>query len=262
MAIGIVLVLLLLVVVFIISGFRIINAYERAVRLRLGKYHDTLSEGLKWIIPLVDQIKRIDMRQTTLGLPAQKVLSKDNVNLAIDGVVFYVVNNARDSFLNVENLRLQLENKASSELKEIIGGLDMNASLTGREKIAGELRDKLNRTVQEDDKPWGITVKAVQINDISLPEELIRAMAAIAEAQREREARVLKATGEQEAATKFAEASKIYGENPLAIRLRELQTYTEIGRENNSLVIVAGNKEDELLAGSLSHRLGVIKRRN
>ena len=125
-----------------------------------------------------------------------------------------------------------------------------------------EIRDRLNRTVQEDDKPWGITVKAVQINDISLPEELIRAMAAIAEAQREREARILKATGEQEAATKFAEASKIYGENPLAIRLRELQTYTEIGRENNSLVIVAGNKGDELLAGSLSHRLGVIKRRN
>ena len=257
-------ILLGIIALFFLSGIRIINAYEQAVRLRFGKYKDILTEGLNWVIPFVDDLYSTDMRQRTLSLEKQKVLTKDNVNLAIDGVLFYAVENPKNVILNVKNVKSQLSNKATSELKEIIGGMDMNDSLIKREEIAQILCKRLNEAVKDNSskgekKDWGVVIKGVQINDISLPEELVRAMSKTAEAERERQARILKATGEQEASQKFAEASKIYADNPIAIRLRELQTYTEIGTEHNSLIIVVPEKQvyDPIALASIGK--GMIK---
>jgi len=228
--------------VFLAFSIKIINQYQRGVRFTLGKYSGIMSPGLNFIIPLIQTYRRVDIRQTTLELPAQEVMTKDQVNLKIDGVVFYIVKEPEKVILNVEDLEQQLEAKASSELKEIIGNKTMKESLSDREDIAKKLLEMLNSAIEDkhakDKKDWGIEVKGIQINNIELPRELIRAMSKQAEAVQEKEARVTKAQGEFEASKKFYEASKFYEKSPPALRLRELQTYQEIGTEHNTLMMV------------------------
>ena len=230
------------ILIVLVFSIKIINQYQRGVRFTLGKYSGIMTPGLNFIIPLIQTYRRVDIRQTTLELPAQEVMTKDQVNLKIDGVVFYVVKEPEKVILNVENLEEQLEAKASSELKEIIGHKTMKESLSDREDIAKKLLEMLNSAIEDkhskDKKDWGIEVKGIQINNIELPRELIRAMSKQAEAVQEKEARVTKAQGEFEASKKFYEASTLYEKNPSALRLRELQTYQEIGTEHNTLMMV------------------------
>jgi len=232
----------LIILAIIIISLKVINQYERGVRFTLGKYTGIMNPGLRLIFPLIQGYRRVDIRQTTINLPAQEVMTKDQVNLKIDGVVFYVVKEPEKVILNVENLEHQLEAKASSELKEIIGNKTMKESLSDRMDIANTLLSMLNDAIEDksskDKKDWGIEVKAVQINNIELPRELIRAMSKQAEAEREKEARITKALGEFEASKKFGEASKVYEQNSSALRLRELQTFQEIGTEHNTLMMV------------------------
>ncbi|MBR9704625.1 slipin family protein [Candidatus Pacearchaeota archaeon] len=230
------------IVLIILSSLKVINEYQRGVKFTLGRYAGVMSPGLRMVVPLFQTFRRVDMRQTTINLPPQEVMTKDQVSLKIDGVVFYKVEEPENVILNVEHLEHQLEAKASSELKEIIGNKTMKESLSDREDIAKKLLEMLNFSINDNKsqnkKPWGIAVKAVQINNIELPSELIRAMSKQAEAEREREARITKADGEFQASKKFGEASIIYNKNPSALRLRELQTYQEIGTEQNTLMMV------------------------
>lgn len=227
---------------FLGASLRVINQYERGVKFTLGKYSKIMKPGLNFVFPLIQNYRRVDIRQTTLELPPQDVMTKDQVNLRIDGVVFYAVKEPDKVILNVENLEEQLEAKASSELKEIIGNKTMKESLSDREDIAKQLIEMLNVAIEDrytkDKKDWGIEVKGVQINNIELPKELIRAMSKQAEAVQEKEARITKAQGEFEASKKFYEASNVYEKNPSALRLRELQTFQEIGTEHNTLMMV------------------------
>jgi len=230
-----------LVILYVLAGLRIINQYERGVKLTLGKYTSTMNPGINFIFTGFQQFSRIDIRQRTIDLPPQEVMTKDKVNLKIDGVLFYTVEEPAKALLNVENVQLQLSAKATSELKEILGNLTMTESLNQREEIAKKLSQRLNEAIQDGEnnkKDWGIAVRAIQINNIELPQELVRAMAKQAEAEQEREARVTKAMGEYEAAQKFSEASRVFAGNPIALRLRELQTYQEIGTEKNTLMMV------------------------
>jgi len=231
-----------IVLAIILVSLKVINQYERGVKFTLGKYTGIMNPGLRLVFPLIQNYRRVDTRQTTINLPAQEVMTKDQVNLKIDGVVFYVVKEPEKVILNVENLEHQLEAKASSELKEIIGNKTMKESLSDRMDIANTLLSMLNDAIEDknskDKKDWGIEVKAVQINNIELPRELIRAMSKQAEAEREKEARITKALGEFEASKKFGEASKVYEQNSSALRLRELQTFQEIGTEHNTLMMV------------------------
>ena len=226
----------------LILSLKIINQYQRGVKFTLGKYAGTMEPGLRIVIPLIQTYRRVDIRQTTIELPSQEVMTKDQVNLKIDGVVFYRVAEPEKVILNVENLESQLEAKASSELKEIIGNKTMKESLSDREDIAKQLLAMLNEAIEDkhskDKKDWGIEVKGVQINNIELPHELIRAMSKQAEAVQEKEARITKAQGEFEASKRFYDASKVYENNPSALRLRELQTFQEIGTEHNTLMMV------------------------
>lgn len=221
-------------------SIKIVNQYERGVKFTLGKYTGIMTPGLNFVVPVIQSYERLDMRQTTIDLKPQEVMTKDNVNLKIDGVVFYVPDKPDQIVLNVENIRTQLEAKATSELKEIVGNMDMTEGLTKRDEIANKLLDRLNKAIQDEGtgKSWGVIIKAVQINNIELPKDLVRAMAKVAEAEREKQARIMKATGEQEAAQKFKEASEVFEKHPSAMRLRELQTYQEIGVEQNSLMLV------------------------
>jgi regulator of protease activity HflC (stomatin/prohibitin superfamily) len=236
------LVVAIIVVIIILSSLKVINQYERGVKFTLGRFSKIMNPGLNFVWIIFQGYRRVDIRQTTLELPPQEVMTKDQVNLRIDGVVFYKVLEPEKVILNVENLRSQIEAKASSELKEIIGNKTMKESLSDREDIAKKLLAMLNEAIEDrnskDKKDWGIEIKSIQINNIELPKELIRAMSKQAEAEREKEARITKADGEFQASKKFGEASKIYSANPSAMRLRELQTFQEIGTEHNTLMMV------------------------
>lgn len=226
----------------LIISLRIINQYERGVKFTLGRYAGVMNPGPRLVFPLIQKYRKVDIRQRTIELPPQEVMTKDQVNLKIDGVVFYHVTEPEKVILNVEDLQNQLEAKASSELKEIIGNKTMKESLSDREDIAKKLINMLNEAIEDkharDKKDWGIEVKGVQINNIELPKELIRAMSKQAEAVQEKEARITKADGEFQASKKFHEAAKVFDNNPSALRLRELQTFQEIGTEKNTLMMV------------------------
>lgn len=231
-----------IILVIILISLKVINQYERGVKFTLGRFSSVMQPGLRFVVPLIQTFRRVDIRQTTLELPPQEVMTKDQVNLKIDGVVFYRIIQPEKVILNVENLKEQLEAKASSELKEIIGNKTMKESLSDREDIAKKLLAMLNEAIEDknakEKKDWGIEVKAIQINNIELPKELIRAMSKQAEAVQEKEARITKAQGEFEASKKFFEASKVYENSQSALRLRELQTFQEIGTEKNTLMMV------------------------
>ncbi len=230
------------ILVVLIMSLKIINQYERGVKFTLGKYSGVMSPGLRIVIPIIQTYRKVDIRQTTIVLPPQEVMTKDQVNLKIDGVVFYYVTEPEKVILNVEDLESQLEAKASSELKEIIGNKTMKESLSDRVDIAKKLITMLNEAIEDkhakDKKDWGIEVKGVQINNIELPKELIRAMSKQAEAVQEKEARITKADGEFQASKKFHDAAKVFDNSPAALRLRELQTFQEIGTEKNTLMMV------------------------
>ncbi len=231
-------VLLNTAIVIMLSGLRIVNQYQRGVKFTLGRYSGILGPGPHLIIPLAQWVKKVDIRQTTLTLKKQEVMSKDQVNINIDGVVFYHISDPAQSIMNVENLEKQIGEKAASELKEIVGKLTMTEALQGRAKIAQELQEHMTEAITDNDtgKPWGVIIKSIQINNIELPEVLTRAMAKEAEAEREKKAIVIRADGENEAAGKYNEASRKY--NKLSLRLRELKTYEEIGKEHNTLMMV------------------------
>lgn len=241
MGIGIVLLIVTLVIIFL-SGFRVIRQYEEAVLFTFGKFQKMLGPGLKWIIPIVQTIRTVDTRQRTQNLKSQEVMSKDQVNLGVDGVVFFYVDDVKSAVLNVEDIEEQLSWKATSELKEVIGNKTMTEALKQRENIAQELKSKLNEAIEdkgdnEKEKKWGLVIKAVQVNNIELPKQLIRAMAKEAEAEREKIAIKTRAEGEYDASQKYKQASNNYKDNT-AMRLRELKTYEEIGKENNSFMVV------------------------
>lgn len=232
----------IILLIILIFSLKVINQYERGVKFTLGRYSGIMNPGLNFVLFLIQSYRRVDIRQRTIELPPQEVMTKDQVSLKIDGVVFYRVKEPEKVILNVEDLRNQVEAKASSELKEIIGNKTMKESLSDREDIAKKLLSMLNQAIEDrdskDKKDWGIEIKGIQINNIELPKELIRAMSKQAEAEREKEARITKADGEFQASKKFGQASKVYKDNPSALRLRELQTFQEIGTEHNTLMMV------------------------
>jgi regulator of protease activity HflC (stomatin/prohibitin superfamily) len=226
----------------LLSGIKIIRQYDRAVLFTLGKYSRTLQPGLNIVIPLIQSIVVVDIRQRTLDLEPQTVMTKDNVNLTIDGVVFYAIESPKDVILNVENLKIQLEQKSSSELKEIVSSMDMTEALGKREQIALKLMKEMEKAVADVEnagqKQWGIKVRGIQINNVELPQNLVRAMAKEAEASREKIAIQIRSEGENEAAQNYLAAANKYASNPAALRLRELKTYEEIGKEQNTLMLV------------------------
>ena len=223
---------------------RIVREYQRGIKFTLGKYTSTVRPGLRIVLPILQDMVKVDMRQKTIDLPAQEVMTKDQVNLSVDGVVFYSIANPAEMVLNVENLEHQLKNTAMAELKEIIGDLSMSEALQKREHIATQLKKRLLHVIGDESvsenqrKRWGIVVRSIQINNVELPENLVRAMAKEAEAEREKKAIVIRAQGEMEASQKYKEASEIYSKSSLAFKLRELKTWEEIGKEQNSLMIV------------------------
>jgi len=218
---------------FLLISLRIINEYERAVILRLGKFHKVKGPGVITVLPILDDMYKVDLRIVTLDVPPQEVVTKDNVSIRVSAVVYYRVVDPEKAFLQVKNYHYATSQLAQTTLRSVCGQAELDEILAEREKFNLKLQEILDM----DTEPWGVKVSKVEIKEIDLPEEMKRAMAKQAEAERERRAKIISADGEYQASQKLLEAAKIMAENPVTLQLRYLQTLVEIAAEKNSTIL-------------------------
>lgn len=225
------LVLLLLVIV----GLRIVDQYERGVVLTLGKYTSTRSPGLTWLFVGLQRMSKVDMRITTTDIPQQEVITKDNVPVGINAVVYFRVQSAENATLNIKDYGLAVSQYAQAALRDVIGGVELDALLSEREKIAEEIQKIVERATD----PWGILVTDIKVQDIELPADMKRIMAKQAESERERRAVIIKAEGEYAAAERLAQAASVLSGTPGGMSMRTLQTIEKINPDPSKTVIFA-----------------------
>ncbi len=232
--------LLLVVVVVILllttfaTGFRVINEYERGVVFRLGRLIDVKGPGPRLIIPFgIDRLYKIDLRINVHQVPAQDIITKDNVTVRVTAVVFFRVVDARDAYVKVNNYLGSISTAAQTTLRSILGQSTLDELLSQRDKVNAELQT----VIDEQTEPWGVKVTAVEVKDVDLPQSMQRAMAMQAEAEREKRAKIIRAEGEFQAAQQLSDAAEVIGREPATLQLRYLQTLTEIGTEQSTVVV-------------------------
>src|SRR6185436_11767526 len=223
------------VLVLIGKSVRIVNEYERGVVFRLGRVdpNNVKGPGLRVLVPFIDRMYKVDLRTVTMDVPPQEVITKDNVTIKVNAVVYFNVMNPVDAVLKIANHFMATSLYAQTTLRNILGQHELDEILAEREKIG----QALQRIIDEATDSWGVKVSAVEIKDIELPEEMRRAMARQAEAERERRAKVIAAEGEHQAAQKLHEAAQILEQSTAALQLRYLQTLVEIGVEKNTTIV-------------------------
>ena len=226
-------VVIVLVVIFLASAIRVLNEYERAVVFRLGRIRDVKGPGLIIIIPGIDKVVKVDMRTITMDVPPQDVITKDNVSIKVNAVVYFRVIDANAAVIDVENYLYATSQLAQTTLRSVCGQVELDEILSAREKINIHLQEILDRSTD----PWGIKVSLVEVKQIDLPEEMKRAIAKQAEAERERRAKVINAEGEFQAAQKLIEAAALMETQPMSLQLRYLQTLNQISAEHNSTIL-------------------------
>ncbi|MDD3043397.1 MAG: slipin family protein, partial [Methanosarcinaceae archaeon] len=224
----------LIVLLLILSqAIKMVNEYERVVIFRLGRLSGVKGPGLFLIIPFIDKAMKIDLRIVTIDVPKQGVITRDNVTVEVDAVVYYKVVEPGAAITQVENFMFATSTLSQTTLRDVLGQMELDELLSERENINKEIQELLDAYTD----PWGIKVTGVTIRDVVLPETMKRAIAKQAEAEREKRARIILAEGEFQAAQKMKEAASLYEGVPTAIKLRELQTLAEIAREKNLIVV-------------------------
>jgi regulator of protease activity HflC (stomatin/prohibitin superfamily) len=217
------------------SAIQLAAQWQRAVVFRLGKYLDTRGPGLFLIIPLIDQVRMVDTRVLAVNIPKQQVITRDNVPVTIDGVLFFRVVNAAEAIIMVQDYRFVVAQYAQTSLRDVIGQLTLDQLLTEREQIA----KAIEAHVEKDTKGWGLEVTGLRIQDVDMPEELKKMMSRQASAEREKRATITKAEGDKEAALNLAAAARTMGESPGAMQLRTLQTIDGLGPTASNTVVLA-----------------------
>jgi len=217
---------------WIISGLRVIQEYEAGVIFRLGRFAETKRAGLNWIVPGIDRMVKVDLRTVARDVP-QDVITRDNVSLKVSAVIYFRVIDAERAIIQVENFLYATSQLSQTTLRSTLGKLDLDDLLSQREKINKELQQVLDQHTE----PWGIKVTAVEVKQLDLPPEMQRAMARQAEAERERRAKIIAAEGEYQAAEKLGMAADVIDAHPAALQLRYLQTLVEISAEKASTTI-------------------------
>jgi regulator of protease activity HflC (stomatin/prohibitin superfamily) len=221
------------IVIVLTSTIKVLREWERGVILRLGKYHSVRGPGIIIVIPIIERMFRINTRLVTVDVPPQDIITKDNVTMNVNAVVFFRVLSPREAVVNVENFYDATYQKAQTVLRNVLGQSELDELLTGRDSINTQLQEILDAETDQ----WGIKVDAVEIKHVDLPQEMQRAMARQAEAERERRAKIISAEGEFQASTRLAEAADVMGKHPMSLQLRFLQTLAEVATENNSTLI-------------------------
>lgn len=224
----------LILVVFILSkAIKIVNEYERVVIFRLGRLSGIKGPGLFLIIPIIDTVVKVDLRVVTIDVPKQNVITKDNVTVDVDAVVYYKVVEPSSAVNEVENYKYATSTLSQTTLRDVIGEIELDELLSNREEINKKIQEMLDVSTD----PWGIKVTGVTLRDVKIDATMLRAIAKQAEAEREKRARIILAEGEYIAAEKMQQAAQLYQNMPAGLKLRELQTIAEVARERNLIVI-------------------------
>jgi regulator of protease activity HflC (stomatin/prohibitin superfamily) len=222
-----------LVVLFLVNAIRILNEYERGVIFRLGRIIAAKGPGLIILIPVLDKLQKVSLRLVTMDVPPQDVITRDNVSIKVSAVIYFRVMDPVKAIVAVENYLYATTQLAQTTLRSVCGQAEMDDLLSERDKINAQLQDILDKHTE----PWGIKVTVVELKNIDLPQEMQRAMARQAEAERDRRAKVINADAEFQASAQLAEAAKVIENHPVAVQLRFLQTLNEVASENNSTTI-------------------------
>ena len=226
-------IVIIIFVFLILPAFRVIQQYQKGVVFRFGKIVGIKEPGLTMVIPYIDKVRKVDLRTITLPIPPQKIITKDNVSVDISAVAYYQVVDAVKSIVAIENVMSAINQISQTTIRNIVGKFQLDEILSERVTINQEIRDVLDTHTE----PWGIIVSLVEIKDIELPENMQRAMAKQAEAEREKRAKIIAAEGEFLSAQKLADAADVIAKHPIALQLRNLQTMSEISVEKNSTII-------------------------
>ncbi len=225
--------IVVLAIIFLMMAIKVLNEYERGVIFRLGRVIDHKGPGLIILIPVIDRMVRVSLRTVVMDVPPQDVITRDNVSVKVNAVVYFRVMDPTKAIIDVENYLYATSQLAQTTLRSVCGQSELDELLSERDKINLELQEILDRHTG----PWGVKVSAVEVKQIDLPSEMQRAIMRQAEAERERRAKIIAAEGEFQAAARLKEAAVIIAEEPTALQLRFLQTLVEIGAEKNSTTI-------------------------
>ena len=231
--IGVIVVVLFFVLVVFGSAVRILREYERGVIFRLGRLIAQKGPGLIILIPFIDRMVRVDLRTVTLNIPPQEVITRDNVPCRVNAVAYFRVIDPNKAIVEVENFLLATSQISQTALRSVLGKAELDMLLAERER----LNESLQKIIDEQTEPWGVKVTTVEIKDVEIPEQMQRAMARQAEAERERRAKIIAAEGEFQASEKLAQAADIISKNPATLQLRYLQTLLEMGANNNTTIV-------------------------
>jgi regulator of protease activity HflC (stomatin/prohibitin superfamily) len=228
-----VVVVLAILLVVLASSVRVLREYERGVIFRLGRLIAQKGPGLILLIPLIDRMVKVDLRTVTLNIPPQEVITRDNVPAGVNAVAYFRVIDSRKAIVEVENYLLATSQISQTALRSVLGKAEFDQLLSERER----LNEELQKIIDESTEPWGVKVTAVEIKDVEIPEQMQRAIARQAEAERERRAKIINSEGEYQAAQKLTDAADIISTNPASLQLRYLQTLLEIGSNQNTTVV-------------------------
>ena len=223
----------IIILLFFVSAIRVLNEYERGVIFRLGRFLSTKGPGLIIVLPVIDRMVRVGLRLVTMDVPPQDIVTKDNVSVKVNAVVYFRVLNPERAIIEVEDFLYATGQLSQTTLRSVLGQMDLDDLLSEREKINSQLQELLDQATD----PWGIKVTNVELKHVDLPHEMQRAIARQAEAERERRAKVIHAEGEYQASERLAQAATTIATAPGALQLRFLQTLSEVATENNSTII-------------------------
>jgi regulator of protease activity HflC (stomatin/prohibitin superfamily) len=239
----------IVILIILALSIKVVREYERVVVFRLGRLLGARGPGVVIILPVIDRYRKIDLRVLTLDIPKQRIITKDNVTVDVDAVVYFRVNDANQAVVKVQDYVVATSLLSQTTLRDVLGQVEFDELLTKRE----ELNKRLQVILDEFTDPWGVKVSAVSIKDVAIALEMQRAIAKQAEAEREKRSRIIMAEGELIASEKMSQAAEYYTKNIAAMRLRELQTWAEIAREKNMIVVTGGD------SGNLGPLLGIVK---
>lgn len=225
--------LLFIPALYLLSGVRIVSEYERGVIFRLGRAQGARGPGIFLVFPGFERMMVVDLRTITLDIPPQDCITRDNVTVRVNAVVYYRVINPVNAVIQIRNYNLGTAQIAQTTLRSVVGGVELDQLLSDRD----EINDKLQEIIDASTEPWGVKVSLVELKDVELPQSMQRVMARQAEADRERRAKIIHAEGELQAAVQLREAAAHMAQEPISVQLRYLQTLTEISAEHNSTII-------------------------
>jgi regulator of protease activity HflC (stomatin/prohibitin superfamily) len=225
---------ILVLVVFLLSGLKIVNEYERGVKFTLGKYSGIMNPGLRIVIPILQSWQRVDIRVKAIDVPDQDAITKDNVSIKVNAVIYYKVSSAQDAFIQVEDFEYAVSQLAQTTMRDVVGEVTLDELLSQRDRVSGRIKEIVDKATD----PWGIKVDSVELKHVELPEQLKRTIGKEAEAEREKRAVIIKAQGEVIAAENMSKAARMLSSAPGALHLRTLQTLNDLSSDQSNTVVL------------------------